>query len=73
LKDGRSHAGVVKSESATELVLQTMEDGIPELVKLRPADVKTRDRGLSSMPEELGSVLTKRDVRNLVEFLATLK
>lgn len=73
LKDGRSHAGVVKSESATELVLQTMEDGIPELVKLRPADVKTRDRGLSSMPEELGSMLTKRDVRNLVEFLATLK
>ena len=72
-KDGRSHAGVVKSESATELVLQTMEDGIPELVKLRTADVKSRERGLSSMPEELGGMLTKRDVRNLVEFLATLK
>ena len=50
-----------------------MEDGIPGLVKVRAADVKSRDRGLSAMPEELGNMLSKSDLRNLVEFLSTLK
>ena len=30
-------------------------------------------KGQSAMPEGMGGILTKRDIRNLVEFLATLK
>ena len=38
------------------------------------ADVaEERQRGLSGMPEELRQVLTKQDLRNLVEFLSRLK
>jgi hypothetical protein len=40
-------------------------------VKISKAEIKTRERGLSGMPEELRQVLTKHEVRDLVEFLAT--
>jgi hypothetical protein len=37
---------------------------------LKKADIKARERGLSGMPEELRQVLSKQDLRDLVEFLA---
>jgi quinoprotein glucose dehydrogenase len=70
LKNGMSYAGLLKSETATELAINSAEDG---LVTLKKADVKSRDRGLSAMPEEVGNILSKQDLRNLVEFLSTLK
>jgi quinoprotein glucose dehydrogenase len=70
LKDGTTYAGLLKSESDSELTINSPEDG---LITVRKADVQARDRGLSSMPEELGTILSKRDVRNLVDFLSTLK
>ncbi len=70
LKNGNSHAGIIKSESATQLVINSPEDGP---ITIKKADLQARDRGLSSMPEELGNILSKRDLRNLVEFLSTLK
>ncbi len=70
LKNGTSYAGLLKSESASEFVINSPEDG---LVAVKKADVKSRDRGLSAMPEEVGNILSKQDLRNLVEFLATLK
>jgi quinoprotein glucose dehydrogenase len=70
LKDGTTYAGLLKSESDSELTINSPEDG---LITVRTADVQARDRGLSSMPEELGTILSKRDVRNLVEFLSPLK
>ena len=70
LKSGGTRAGVVKSESATELVLNSLEDG---LLKLRVTDIAKRERGLSAMTAELASLLSKRDLRDLVEFLANLK
>lgn len=70
LKNGTSYAGLLKSETDTELVINSPEDG---LLTVKKADVKTRDRGLSAMPEELGNILSKSDVRNLIEFLSTLK
>jgi len=42
-------------------------------LKLKKADMQSRERGLSGMPEELRQVLTKQDLRNLVEFLSGLK
>jgi quinoprotein glucose dehydrogenase len=70
LKNGTSYAGPVKKETETELVLNSPEDG---LITVAKADIRSRERGLSGMPEALGEVLTKRDLRNLVEFLSTVK
>ena len=69
-KDGTSFAGVVQSESDTELVLNSPEDGI---VKVKKADITARERGLSGMPEGLATLLSRRDLRDLIEYLASLK
>jgi hypothetical protein len=50
--------------------LNSPEDG---LVKINKTDIKSRGKDLSAMPEELRQVLSKHDLRDLVEFLATLK
>jgi quinoprotein glucose dehydrogenase len=70
MRDGAIYAGLLKSESDTDLVLNSPEDG---LLTLKKTDIKERQRGLSGMPEELRQVLTKQDLRNLVEFLSRLK
>ena len=70
LKNGASHAGIVKRESETELALNTAEDGV---VTLKKADLTRRARGLSAMPEGLDKLLTPRELRDLVEYLAGLK
>ncbi len=70
MKDGAIYAGLLKSETADEIEVNSPEDGI---LKLKKADIKERQRGLSGMPEELRQVLTKQDLRNLVEFLSSLK
>ncbi|HKP39095.1 MAG TPA: HEAT repeat domain-containing protein, partial [Pyrinomonadaceae bacterium] len=70
MKSGTTYAGIVKSETATGLELNSPEDG---LLKLKKADIQTRERGPSAMPEELRQILTKQEVRHLVEFLANLK
>ena len=68
MKDGAVYAGLLKNETAEEIEVNSPEDGI---LKLKKADIKERQRGLSGMPEELRQVLTKQDLRNLIEFLAT--
>jgi quinoprotein glucose dehydrogenase len=70
MQNGTVYAGLIKSETAAELELNSPEDG---LLKLKKAEIKSRERGLSAMPEELRQVLSKQDVRNLVEFLSSLK
>ncbi|MEO7297882.1 MAG: HEAT repeat domain-containing protein [Verrucomicrobiota bacterium] len=70
MKNGTSYAGVFKSETDTELVLNSPEDGLTTIAK---ENIKTRNRGMSGMPEGLAQILSKRDLRNLVEFLATVK
>ena len=69
-KDGTSFAGVVKSETDAELVLNSPEDGI---VKVKKSDITARERGISSMPEGMGTLLSRRDLRDLIEFLSSLK
>ncbi len=67
LKNGTAYAGTVKTENDTELVLNTAEDGP---VKVKKAEIAKRDRGMSGMPEGIASVLGRRNLRNLVQFLA---
>ncbi|HYE32264.1 MAG TPA: PVC-type heme-binding CxxCH protein [Methylomirabilota bacterium] len=70
LKNGATYAGVLKSETDAVLEINSPEDG---LIKVNKADVESRERGLSGMPEGLNLVLSKHDVRNLIEYLSTLK
>ncbi|MBL9167200.1 MAG: HEAT repeat domain-containing protein [Verrucomicrobiales bacterium] len=70
LKDGSAYAGQVKLDTETELEINSPEDGI---VKVKKSDITSRERGLSGMPEELRQMLSKQDLRNLVEFLSQSK
>jgi quinoprotein glucose dehydrogenase len=70
LNDGEVQAGVLKSETPTELVLNSADNGV---VTVKKANIRTRRAALSPMAEGLGQVLPKDDLRNLVEFLSSLK
>lgn len=70
MRNGTVYAGIIKSESPTELTLLSPEDG---LLRLKPAEIASRSRSLSAMPEETGKSLTPVQLRDLVEFLAGLK
>ncbi|HEX3987911.1 MAG TPA: PVC-type heme-binding CxxCH protein [Verrucomicrobiae bacterium] len=73
MNDGKSYSGVVKSQTDDELTLLTQEETEFVPVKLKKSDIKKKVNGLSAMPEGIGKVLSKADIRNLVEYLATLK
>jgi quinoprotein glucose dehydrogenase len=70
LKNGTAYAGIVKSQTDTELVLISPEDGE---VKLKKSDIASRDTGLSGMPEGFGQMLSRQELRDVIEFLGTLK
>ena len=70
LKNGTSYAGLVKSQDADSLELNSPEDGP---LKLNQAEITSRAQGLSAMPEGMNQVLSRQDLRNLVEFLSSLK
>ncbi len=70
MKNGASYAGLVKGESVSELVLLSPEEGE---VRLARAEIRDRARGLSGMPEGLGQLLSRQELRDVVEFLGTLK
>ncbi len=70
LKNDETYAGVLKSEDADQLVLNSPDTG---LLTIKKADIQTRRKALSPMPEGIGQILSKHDLRNLIEFLSTLK
>src|SRR5262249_27767128 len=70
LTNGKTVTGVLKSEDEKEVKLITAE-GQPIVVA--KAQIEERRRGKSAMPEDLVQKLTKRELRDLVEFLAGLK
>ena len=70
LKSGANPSGLVKSETADELVLDSPEDG---KLNVKKVDIVKRQRGLSAMPEGLDKLMTRRELRDLVEYLSTLK
>jgi quinoprotein glucose dehydrogenase len=70
LKNGNEVAGMLKGETGTELEINSPEDGP---VKVKKADIKERIKGPSGMLEGLPDLISKRDLRNIVEYLSTLK
>jgi quinoprotein glucose dehydrogenase len=69
MKNGEMQAGMLQKETDAELRLQV--PGGPALT-LKKADVKARDTAPSGMPPNLGDLLSKREIRDLVEYLASL-
>jgi quinoprotein glucose dehydrogenase len=70
LADGKVHVGIKKGETETELELLCPPD---QRVKIAKSQIVSTKTGPSTMPEDLAKLITKRDLRNLVEFLASQK
>jgi quinoprotein glucose dehydrogenase len=70
LKNGTSYAGIIKSEDSDNLVLNSPEDGI---VTIKKSEIQSRNVGLSAMPDGMAALLGRKDLRDLIEFLATQK
>ena len=67
LKDGTSVTGIVKSETDLVLQIQTAEGNRTVVTK---ANIASQNRGLSPMPDGLGELMTKRELRDLIEALS---
>jgi putative heme-binding domain-containing protein len=69
LKGGQVVAGILMEENDEALILKTAE---AEPMKIPTERIETRTNAPSSMPE-MGQIMTKREVRDVVAFLASLK
>ncbi|HEY2411775.1 MAG TPA: PVC-type heme-binding CxxCH protein [Pirellulaceae bacterium] len=67
--DGQQHTGILRQEDDEKLTLITPE---AKLVTIAKANIEARKAGKSSMPEDLVKHLSKAELRDLLEFLASL-
>jgi quinoprotein glucose dehydrogenase len=67
---GQQHTGIVRHEDDRVLTLITAEG---KLVTIPQAQIEARKSGTSAMPADLTKYLTKSELRDLVEFLASLR
>ena len=70
MKNGDVQAGMLQSENDQEIVLQI--PGTP-LLTLKKSEIKSRDTAPSGMPPNMAELLTKREIRDLVEYVSSLK
>jgi quinoprotein glucose dehydrogenase len=70
LTDGQTKTGILKSEDANEVRLMTAEG---QLIAVSKDRIDERQRGPSAMPADLAQKMTRTELRDLVEFLASLK
>ncbi len=69
LKDGQEVTGILTAENEHELVLKTSE---AEPLKIAVSRIQKRENYPSSMPP-MGTLLSKREIRDVVEFLSGMK
>ena len=69
LTDGQEVSGTLISETEKEIQLKTNE---AEPLRIAVSRIKTRENYPSSMPA-MGSMLSKREIRDVVEYLSSLK
>lgn len=68
--DGQVLSGIIKKETVDEI---TLVDANAKIFTVKTADVDSRQKGQSSMPEDVSKLLTPFEVRDLVEFLQSKK
>lgn len=69
LKDGQEVTGILTAETEHELVLKTSE---AEPLKIAVSRIQKRENYPSSMPP-MATLLSKREIRDVVEFLSGMK
>ena len=69
LKDGQTVSGILAEENAQELLLKTSE---AEPLRVPVSRIAKRNNLPSSMPP-MGEIMSRREIRDVVEFLTTLK
>jgi quinoprotein glucose dehydrogenase len=70
MKDGDTITGTLKKETEAALHVEVADEGVTEVSK---AEIAERRKTLSAMPEGLEQMLDKRELRDVIEFLASLK
>lgn len=68
-KSGGAAAGIVASETAEAITLRDMEG---KTVEVKKSDIAKRDTAPSAMPEIYGAILSKAELRDVVEYVSTL-
>jgi len=69
LKDGQVVSGILEEESKDELILRTSD---AEPLEIAVSRIEKRENGMSAMPA-MGRLITKRELRDLIEYLSSLK
>lgn len=74
LTDGKTVVGRLLREDKDQLLVETVDgDGKPRNIPVPVKKVKTRQSAPSPMPEILRDQITRTDLRDLIEYLATRK
>ena len=68
--DGQVQSGILKTQDDKNLTIITPE---AKLVKIEKSEIEDQKRGASAMPADLITHLSKSEVRDLVEYLSSLK
>jgi len=68
--DAKVHIGILKAEDEQNVRLITAEG---QTIVIPKATIEERSRGQSAMPDRIPKQLTKAELRDLVEYLSTLK
>ncbi len=69
LKDGQVITGILMEENKEELVIKTSD---AEPVEVNASRIEKRENLTSAMPP-MGTLMSKREIRDMVEYLANLK
>jgi quinoprotein glucose dehydrogenase len=70
LLDGSTKAGILKSEDAKVVRLMNAEG---QVITVAKDQIDERRRGVSAMPADLAQKMSRRELRDVIEFLANLK
>ena len=70
LKDGTVVAGVLRKETPEEITVITADT---KTVVVPTKEIEERAKGISAMPGDLSQKLSKQEIRDIVEYLSTLK
>ena len=70
LSNGKTVTGILKQDKPNELVLMDFEG---KLITVKKTDIDEKKAGKSAMPADLYKQLSRYELRDLVEYLASLK
>ena len=70
LSNGKTVTGILKQDNPKEIILMDFEG---KLITIKKLDIEEKKTGKSGMPADLYKQLSRQELRDLVEYLASLK